>query len=240
MRINLLADRVRASLPRGLWNVFRKIGNIILGPWFFSFETGYFQSACRSKAVDRHGNPLPWFVYPAIQFLLAKDFRQKTVLEWGAGQSTRWWAARSRRVVSFEGDRDWHAMLCQNKPANATIHLVKEDLSDAARLIGTELFDVIIVDGLDRYKCAELSLQLLAPGGAIIVDNAEGNHGPRPGYGILNLYREAGFSRVDFYGYAPGNTIQHCTSLFYRGDCFVTRGEELPKVHLAFSADEGK
>src|SRR2546426_573218 len=105
-------------------------------------------------------------------------------------------------------DRAWHKILSPLMPANVALHLVKEDISDAEPHLQSGPFDVIVVDGLDRYRCAERSLGLLAENGAILVDNAEGNHGPRPGYGYINLYREAGLARVDFYGYPPGNSTQ--------------------------------
>ncbi len=214
MHINALADWLRAKLPWPIWNFFRKIANSVLGPLHFSLETGHLRSCLKSRAVDRKGEPLPWFVYPAIQFLLPKDFSQKLILEWGAGQSTFFWAKRASRVVSFEADRKWHSVLNRTKPANVSLFLVREDISDVNAHVGCELFDIIVVDGLDRYKCAERSLSLLAPNGAIIVDNAEG--------------------KIDFYGYPPGNSTQHCTSIFYQADCFLLKGDEPPLVTLSF------
>lgn len=184
--------------------------------------------------MDRHGEPLPWYTYPAIQFLLPKDFRGKRVLEWGAGQSTLFWAHRAKEVVAFESDARWCSTLMKHKPPNALIHLVNKDASNVESLLNGEPFDVIVVDGLDRWKCAERSLNLLTPDGAIIVDDAERNCGPQPGYGCIDLYREAGLSRLDFYGYSPGNTTQHCTSIFFRGGCFLIGGEENPQVTLSF------
>src|SRR6266568_2845681 len=84
MHINALADWLRAKLPWPIWNFFRKIANSVLGPLHFSLETGHLRSCLKSRAVDRKGEPLPWFVYPAIQFLLPKDFSQKLILEGGA------------------------------------------------------------------------------------------------------------------------------------------------------------
>jgi predicted O-methyltransferase YrrM len=156
------------------------------------------------------------------------------VLEWGAGQSTLFWALRAKEVVAFESDRRWSNILMKAKPPNALIHLVKNDALNVESLLNGERFDVIVVDGLDRWKCAERSLDLLTPGGAIIVDDAERNSGPRRGYGCIERYREAGFSRMDFYGYSPGNTTQHCTSVFFRGECFLLRGVENPQVTLSF------
>ena len=234
MHINAVADWLRAKLPWPIWNFFRKIANSLLGPLHFSLETGHLRSCLKSRAVDRKGEPLPWFVYSAIQFLLPKNFSQKLILEWGAGQSTFFWAKRASKVVSFEADPKWYSVLNKSKPANVSLFLVREDISDADGHLQDELFDIIVVDGLDRFKCAKRSLKLLAPNGAIIVDNSEGNHGPRPGYGIIDIYREGGLRRIDFYGYPPGNSTQQCTSIFCRADCFLLKGDENPLVTLSF------
>jgi hypothetical protein len=229
MNFNSLADKLRAKLPSPIWNGFRKCANAALGPMNFSLETGHLRSSLKSCAVDKRGNPLPWFSYPAVHWLLAKDFSQKRVLEWGSGQSTVFWASRAKEVVAFEADPSWFENVRQRLPKNAVVHLVKEDLSDLDPTLLTT-FDVIVVDGLDRFRCAEASLGHLAENGAIIVDNSEGNHGPKAGFGIIDLYAGAGLSRIDFYGYAPGVTDQRCTSVFYKDGCFLTRTAEVPKI----------
>lgn len=234
MHILTLADKLRAALPKPVWDICRKTANSVLGPIHFSLETGHLRSCLKSRALDRHGEPLPWYTYPAIQFLLPKDFSGKRVLEWGAGQSTRFWALRAREVVAVESDERWYESVMKHKLPNVLVHLVKKEQSNVEALLNGEQFDVIIVDGLDRWKCAEQSLNLLAPDGAIIVDDAERNCGPKPGYGCIDLYRKTGLSRIDYYGYSPGNTTQHCTSIFFRGGCFLFRGVENPQVTLSF------
>jgi hypothetical protein len=234
MHIHSVADRLRAILPRPIWEICRKSANAVLGPLLFSLETGHLRSALVSRALDRHGEPLPWYTYPAIQFLLPKDFSEKRVLEWGAGQSTLFWARRAKQVVAFESDRVWWQRLIENRPGNAQIHLVDGDAAGAETLLGASLFDVIVVDGLDRWSCAQRSLNLMEAGGAIIVDDAERNSGPTAGCGWNDAYRQAGLSRMDFYGFSPGNAVQHCTSIFFRNSCFLLRGDENPFVTLSF------
>ena len=56
------------------------------------------------RAVDKKGDPIPWYTYPAIDFLLLRDYRDKNILEFGSGQSTLWWAARAKFVLSLEED----------------------------------------------------------------------------------------------------------------------------------------
>ena len=184
--------------------------------------------------MTRQGEPLPWFTYSAIQFLMMKDLKQKTVLEWGAGQSTFFWGKRCKSVLSLEADQAWYQNLKSTIPSNVELHLIRNDISDADPVLGNRKFDLVICDGLDRYKCAERSTRLLNPNGAVIIDNSDGNQGPKPGFGFIDLYRQEGFSRIDFYGYPPGNTVQQATSVFFKEGCFLLSGEEAPWAPLSY------
>jgi len=234
VHIHSLADSLRESLPRPIWDILRKTANSVLGPVHFSFETGHLRSSLKSGAVDRHGQPLPWYTYPAIQTLLRKDFSQMRVLEWGGGQSTLFWAKRAGTVTTLESDPEWYDWLSEKLSSKVSLHLVKEDISDAEEYLRGKNFEIIVIDGLDRWKCAKRSVDLLAHDGLLIVDDAERNCGPKPGYGFIELYREAGLSRIDFFGYSPGNTTQHCTSMFFRDSCFLIRDGRHPVVTLSY------
>jgi hypothetical protein len=50
--------------------------------------SGHFRSSVNGKALSQAGVPLPWYTYPAIDFLTQRDFRGRSVLEFGGGQST--------------------------------------------------------------------------------------------------------------------------------------------------------
>jgi hypothetical protein len=102
------------------------------------------------------------------------------------------------------------------------------DLGGMDGVLSRGPFDIIVIDGLDRLECAARAVPILAEGGAIILDNSEGYWGPEGTYPILDLFRAAKFCRVDFYGYAPGVILPHCTSLFFRDSCFLLVGDENP------------
>jgi hypothetical protein len=205
----------------------RKALTAIGTPIAFSHESGHFRSALAGRSLDKHGRPRPWYTVPMIEFLEAKDFTGRRVLEWGAGQSTLWWAAHADSVVSFDCDRDWYAEIKKRAPANVTLHLVPSDLNGCDELI-QGAFDVIVVDGLDRAKAVEISVARITEDGCILVDNSEGFWGPPPSYPIMDTLRRHRFSRVDFYGYTPGGIRPHCTSLAFRGHCFLLDGGENP------------
>ncbi len=172
--------------------------------------------------MSRSGDPLPWYTYPAIDFLAARDFTGKSVLEIGGGQSTLFWSRRARRVLTIEEDGDWFAQLMPKLPSNVEIHHVPVDrktrsvaaikaILDASK---GEKFDLIVIDGHLRPECTALAFDYLAPRGGMVLDNAEG-------YGFFEVTSKRPCRRVDFYGFTPGVARQHCTSLVYVDDCFL-------------------
>lgn len=211
------------------FRTMRKIGTAILTPVYFSLATGHFRGSIASKAVDARGKPLPWYTYPAIDFLSGVDFSGQSVLEFGAGQSTRWWAERAARVFSVEEDARWFEAVLKavKSKANVEVHLAQESLGFAATPIG-RTFDVIVIDGGDRFLCAQASLKMLQPGGVIVLDNSEGFWGAEGTYPIIDLFEREGFMRVDFYGFAPAVPKRHCTSLFFRDDARIFRNLRPP------------
>ena len=130
--------------------------------------------------------------------------------------------------MAFESDERWYRYVASRAPRNVQVILVPESLEGVDQYIGSQQFDVVVIDGLDRFKAASIAITVVKAGGAIILDNSEGFWGPEGTYPILDLYRSKGFQRVDFYGYAPGVILPHCTSVFFRGECFLFRGDENP------------
>lgn len=53
-------------------------------------EYGYDLSARTNSCVDADGDPIPWYTYPAIEYLAGLSFTGKDVWEYGCGNSTKW------------------------------------------------------------------------------------------------------------------------------------------------------
>ena len=51
----------------------------------------HLKSVVAQRPVDADGRPLPWYTYPAIEYLEQLDFRDRTVFEFGSGASTLFW-----------------------------------------------------------------------------------------------------------------------------------------------------
>ena len=225
---NALVERARSLVPRNAFSVLRRVGTALLTPAMFSVQQGHLRSALAGRAVTSHGEPLPWYTYPAIHFLSGKDLSNYSVLEFGAGQSTLWWAAHARTVVSLEEDPEWYRNVSAQVPPNVSLHLVPVNLTGAEQLLSDQKFDLIIIDGLDRFLCAQLAVRhLVSEGGSVLLDNSDGYWGEEVGrYPILDLFRDRGFQRVDFFGYAPGVIRPHCTSLFFKNRSMLLAGTE--------------
>jgi len=213
---------LKANLPRWLSDPIRSLATALLTPLMFSWRSGHFRSSFARAAVTRRGAPLPWYTYPAIDLLKHRSYAGRSVLEFGAGQSTLWWAERAARVVAFEGDADWHARLVARRPTNVELHLVTmADAEACAAAVRAGLaaapaarFDVVVIDGLWRYAMIAIAAEVVAPDGVIICDNAER-------YGFREGFLDRGFQRVDLFGYAPGCVLPSCTSVYFRAGAFL-------------------
>lgn len=225
MLVHRAFAKLRRVVPGSVSRSLRAAATAILTPFHFARSTGHFRSSLHSKALDATGHPIPWYTYPAVELLRNQTFAGRRVLEFGAGQSTLWWADKANAVVSYEDNADWFAYIRDQLPPNATVHLTDSLLSE---FDPAGSFDLIIIDGLDRMIATAKSVSLLAPNGALLLDNSEGYWGPEGTYPIIAFLRDKGFQRVDFYGFSPGNMLQHCTSIFFRDRCFLFEGTHAP------------
>lgn len=175
--------------------------------------TGWRSSREASVPIDAAGEPLPWFTYPAIRFLEPRLSKSMRVFEYGAGNSTLWWASRVRSVQSVEHHREWFDRITAALPGNAKVSFAEgDDYIQAAQ----GQFDVIVIDGIMRPQCAGPAVAALSKGGVIVWDNTD-EEADFDGHRFLE---RSGFRRVDFWGIGPLLTYEWCTSVFYReGNC---------------------
>jgi hypothetical protein len=91
-----------------LRTVFPKAAVLLRNIKILAAEQGQWRSIAQRSAVDRQGQPLPWYTYPAIEYLNTFDLSNCNVFEFGAGNSSLYWARRARTVTSVEDDAQWH------------------------------------------------------------------------------------------------------------------------------------
>jgi hypothetical protein len=176
-------------------------------------KIGWLKSAMTLSPVDRTGNPIPWYTYACQSFLTKRvrpDFR---VFEYGSGHSTLWWSQRVAHVTSVEHNPRWYERIAKSAPRNVHYILKQKDddyAPEAAR--HAPKFDVVVIDGHDRARCALYAPESLTDRGVVIWDNAD-----RDLYqsGYDHLYAK-GFRRIDFDSIGPIWSVSWTTTVFYR------------------------
>lgn len=178
----------------------------------FAMERSIDEKVCE----DKDGNPIPWYTYPAIEYLQQFDYQQKRVFEFGCGNSSRFWAARAQSVTSIEDNPKWFTKWQQEfNENNLEVRWRDEgEIYENAIFEDEGLYDVIVVDGKRRTECARTAVKKLAPGGMIILDDSDRINTSQEYVKAVEILRAADLIQVDFYGFCPMNNYSKTTSLF--------------------------
>ena len=152
---------------------------------------------------------IPMMSYGLIEYLMGLDLSSFEVLELGGGHSTEFLAQRTRALVTLETDSNWAGILKSRNFPNVEIRTTTVDTIAADILALRRTFDIVVVDiSGNRYRCAKAALQLLRPGGFILLDNADWYPN------TTQLLRTADLIQVDFHDFRPLRWYRCSTSLF--------------------------
>jgi len=193
---------------RGIVTAFRSLYQLEYG-------IGHFLSSTFYQSIDKEKNPIPWFTYPIIDYLNNLNLKNKTIFEYGSGNSTIYWATRCKSLVAVEHDEIWFSVVKEKieKYNNSKLLFVNsasaEKYSSSILKFDTK-FDIIVIDGEHREKCARKAIKKLKSGGMIILDNSDWF--PK----IKYFLEKQGFNRIDFKGFAPINPYLSTTSIFFK------------------------
>lgn len=172
---------------------------------------GFARSVKLDRPVDARDQPLPWYTYPAIEFLSQFDLSRSRIFEFGGGNSTRYLGARAAQVVTVEHDPLWHAEIVSTLPDNCRL-LLRETPEAYANAVTEDAngFDIVVIDGLPewRYACLKAMARASWKPAMVILDNAEWF--PKSAAKL----REMGYFQVDFSGFGPINGSAWTTSFF--------------------------
>ena len=118
----------------------------------------------------------PWLV-PAAVDLIGQWLRPgDVVIAWGAGRSTAWFLAHGARVRAVEHHQGW-ADQVRRDAGTKPLELAVADPDDRDAYVGAhpdlDHVDVALVDGIHRDGCALRALDLVRPGGLLVIDNIE-------------------------------------------------------------------
>lgn len=182
--------------------------NTIKNYWILSTEFGQFKTMSRG-CIDKDSEFIPWYTYPAIEYIKQLDFTEKSIFEFGSGNSTIFWAKRCKKAVSIEDNKEWYDKMTPELPANVEYRLVpeKDNYVNSINQF-SENFDIIIIDGNHRYECTVEALKKLNGGGIVILDNSDWHEKS------AKLLRDADLIEVDMSGFGPINGYTWTTSFF--------------------------
>jgi hypothetical protein len=88
---------------------------------------GWGRSKEVALPVDRYDHPIPWITYPAFSVLRRIVAPEHRVFEYGAGNSSFWFAEHTSEVVSVDHDRAWTERVSLKAPTNLTVRFFGED-----------------------------------------------------------------------------------------------------------------
>jgi predicted O-methyltransferase YrrM len=170
---------------------------------------GYRTSIEQRICVLGDGRAVPMMSYSLIEYLLGLDLSAFALLELGGGSSTQFWAACAKSVLTFETNPEWMKLLTSRPLSNVEARLSSPEslMKDIAGL-GRQ-FDAIIIDSAaNRLQLSKTAIDLLRPGGFILLDNSDWYPN------AAAVLREADLIQVDFHDFRPLHHFRCTTSLF--------------------------
>jgi hypothetical protein len=183
---------------------------------------GWNRSAVEARPVMADGSAIPWYTYPAIEFLNTLDFSGRRIFEFGCGNSSMFWSSKAEEVCAVDIDPAWVEEIRGYGIKNLRLSGVanKADYVRAPE-DGQGTFYVVVIDGKFRFSCVDAAQRAVSDDGFIIFDNADWFDS-----GCEKL-RAAGWIQIDFAGPGPFNEYFWTTSIFVRPQ---TKMRRLPNV----------
>jgi hypothetical protein len=187
--------------------------------------------------LDAKHKPLPWFSYPAIEYLKTLDLSAAQIFEYGSGGSTLFFEDRCQTIVSIEQNPHWLQRLEAISSGKAHFKLRQTVGSYADSILEEETqYDLIVIDAIPEYRaaCVSNSLARIAPGGIIILDDA-------PMYPqAYEALREIDACPMDFIGLAPLEDVVQTTSFFFNRNAGPPRIRKKMPTPLGSRGFDGK
>jgi hypothetical protein len=179
-----------------------------------SIDYAQFKTIWNWESIVRNNNKIPWDTYPAIEYLNNLDFSQKSIFEYGSGNSSLYWSKKSKETTSIESSKEWFEKIKLNLNNNQELLFKKgnEDYENA--IIGSgEMYDVVIIDGIRRVECSRVINEYLNTksdeGYMVILDNSDWCQNT-----AKYLREELNLIEIYFHGFGPIGRSTWTSSVF--------------------------
>jgi hypothetical protein len=201
---------VRWLLPKSTMESIQRLRKQARNFKILASDYGQWRTIKNCDSVGGDGDPVPWYTYPATEYLSHLDLSEFKVFEYGSGNSTLWWAKRTHHITAVEDDEVWHKKISTrilNRFKNVSYVLEKDLIKYSSA--ATDGFDIYIVDGKARRECLEHLLSLRGGGVMLILDNSDWY--PQS---VKFLKDKLGWVQIDFHGFGPINNYTWTTTIF--------------------------
>ena len=208
-----------AFISRALPSLYSDVRKQVRNFAYLARQYGQFQTIRTQRCLDSEGAAIPWYTYPAIEYLSHLDFSDRRVLEYGSGSSTVWWATRCAELVSIESNTEWYERTSKVLDAHKQVSYRLETSADAyVQQDYLRSANIIVIDGVHRSKCVDWMIATIRDAahgvGMLIFDNADWY--PKS---VRKLRESLEWIQADFHGFGPINDYSWTTSVFINPDC---------------------
>ena len=157
--------------------------------------------------------------YAVVSFLEERLSGKMNIFEFGSGYSTFFYAGKTKQVTSVECNAEWFNFVQSHVPENVLLLFQNRDIDgEYCRLTGStgHLYDIVVVDGVDRVNCVKQSISALTPGGCIIIDDSQmDNHQEGIDFAKMNGFRALHYEGLK----ATGEGVDRTTILYRDRNC---------------------
>jgi hypothetical protein len=205
----LLPNRIRKPIQEA-------VKSYPLIRWYFADNSylrqkGWMQSEKEGVPTNSEGDPIPWYTYPAIDFIKSRIKENFRVFEYGSGHSSLWFSDHVKEVVAVEDSKEWADEMADRAPENLKIVYQPNYEQYPQSIIDQGTFDIIVIDGRVRTDCLKPALRQLEETGIIILDDFE-----RWSQEDWEMLKTNDFRTLPFFGQKSQRLTESCTALLYR------------------------
>jgi hypothetical protein len=179
---------------------------------------------------------MPMLSIPFIDWLNAYDFSDYTLVEFGSGYSTNYFATRFKNVVSFETRPEWFDEINKVKLSNVDLRMSSiEDIACGNYDIDADDKTIFLIDGdAPRDRLAKSLLEKYSPS-IMFLDNSEWHSS------VCQKIQDHGYTEIPFWGIRFEDYFDKCTSVFIKNNTIFpkTKNHHYTTGAFIFNADNG-